>query len=200
MNDSVQAIVTVLSLVNPAVSATIFQRLEQGRSLKEQRVDATKGVLAITGVLVGAALVGAKLLSAFGVSLDAFSVAGGAVLAWMGFGMLRSDSSADGARSQAESQGPPSLSPLVLFAASPGTITGVITLSVAHTGTDLPVTALVAIAVASLVTWVVLALSSRLASGKKGLVQDLVPKLMGLIVLAMGIQFGLTGLKSFMAG
>lgn len=39
----------------------------------------------------------------------------------------------------------PSLTPLILFAASPGTITGVITLSVAHAKSGIPVTALVAV-------------------------------------------------------
>jgi multiple antibiotic resistance protein len=39
--------------------------------------------------------------------------------------------------------------PLILFAASPGTITGIITLSVAHTRFGLPITALVAVVVAS---------------------------------------------------
>lgn len=43
-------------------------------------------------------------------------------------------------------------------------------------------------------------LLSRHLGGKKGLVQQQVPKLMGLLVLSMGIQFGLSGFKSFMAG
>ena len=198
MDEALQATVTVLSLINPAVAAAIFQRLETGRSRSEEIVDATKAILAIAAILAGAALFGAKLLAVFGVSMDAFSVAGGAVLAWMGFSMLKGGShdSAD----DSPSEGPPSLSPLILFAASPGTITGVITISVAHTGTELPITALIAIGIAALVTWIVLVLSGRLVSGKKGLVQDLMPKLMGLIVLAMGVQFGLNGLKSFLAG
>ena len=36
----------------------------------------------------------------------------------------------------------PSLTPLILFAANPGTITGVITLSVAHGKSGIPVSAL----------------------------------------------------------
>ena len=92
-----------------------------------------------------------------------------------------------------------SLTPLVLFAASPGTITGVITLSAAHTGLDLPVTALVAIAVAGLVTWLVLLLVSRVAAkaSEGGSARDMVTRFMGLIVLSMGVQFALTGLHKF---
>jgi multiple antibiotic resistance protein len=91
------------------------------------------------------------------------------------------------------------LAPLVLFAASPGTITGVITLSAAHTGLDLPVTALVAIAVAGLVTWITLLLVSRVAAkaSEGGSTRDMVTRFMGLIVLSMGVQFALTGLHKF---
>jgi multiple antibiotic resistance protein len=49
--------------------------------------DATKAALTVLVILVIAALVGAKVLQIFGVSLDAFSVAGGGVLAWIGFSM-----------------------------------------------------------------------------------------------------------------
>ena len=37
------------------------------------------------------------------------------------------------------------MTPLILFAASPGTITGIITLSVAYAKSGIPVTALVAV-------------------------------------------------------
>jgi undecaprenyl pyrophosphate phosphatase UppP len=47
-----------------------------------------------------------------------------------------------------------SFTPLILFAASPGTITGVITLAVAHAKLALPVTALVAVVVAAVVMWI----------------------------------------------
>jgi len=200
MSEYLQATVTVLSLINPVVAASIFVRLEKGRSSSEQFSDAGKAALAVAMVLFGAALVGARLLDLFGVSMDAFSVAGGAVLAWMGFGMIRGGGSSHNSSEDKGSAAAHSLTPLILFAASPGTITGVITLAVAHTGTELPVTAMVAVAIAVAVTWVVLLLSRHLGKRKQGLVQQLVPKLMGLLVLSMGLQFGLSGLKSFMAG
>jgi small neutral amino acid transporter SnatA (MarC family) len=40
-------------------------------------------------ILELSALGGAAVLNLFGISLDAFSVAGGGVLVWMGFSMLR---------------------------------------------------------------------------------------------------------------
>ena len=89
LKDQIQAIVTVLSLVNPAICGMLFARAEAGgRPPGDQLLDATKGALAILAILVGAALVGTQVLHLFGVSLDAFMLAGGGALACMGFSML----------------------------------------------------------------------------------------------------------------
>src|SRR5262245_12448025 len=93
MKEQLQAIVTVLSLVNPVVCGAMFGRIEAGRSATEQRADAMKVALTMLVILVVAALVGVQLLQLFGVSLDAFMVAGGGVLAWMGFSMLSGQAS-----------------------------------------------------------------------------------------------------------
>ena len=198
MNEQLQAIVTVLSLVNPAICGAMFAQIEENRSHSQRVTDATKAVLATTVILTVSALIGTQLLHLFGVSLDAFMVAGGGVLAWMGFSML-SGQVASSTSVNAPSNAAASLTPLVLFAASPGTITGVITLSAAHTGLDLPVTALVAIAVAGLVTWLALLLVSRVAAkaSEGGSTRDMITRFMGLIVLSMGVQFALTGLRKF---
>jgi small neutral amino acid transporter SnatA (MarC family) len=189
--------VTVLSLVNPAICGAMFAQIEESRSRRQQLADATKAVLATTVILTVSALIGTQLLHLFGVSLDAFMVAGGGVLAWMGFSMLSGQVTASTSVS-APSNADASLTPLILFAASPGTITGVITLSAAHTGLDLPVTALVAIAVAGIVIWLVLLLVSRVAEASEGgSARDMITRFMGLIVLSMGVQFALTGLQKF---
>ena len=197
MKEQLQAIVTVLSLVNPAICGAMFAQIEENRSRGQQLADATKAMLATTVILTVSALIGTQLLHLFGVSLDAFMVAGGGVLAWMGFSMLSGQATSPKSRNAPSNSGA-SLTPLVLFAASPGTITGVITLSAAHTGLDLPVTALVAIAVAGLVTWLVLLLVSRAAKASEGgSARDMITRFMGLIVLSMGVQFALTGLRKF---
>lgn len=199
MTEYLQAIATILSLVNPVICAAIFAKAEASQSAKSRIVDATKAMVAVLVILSLAALVGTSMLRAFGISLSAFQVAGGAVLVWMGFSMLRgSDTKVPEVDSAPASQ--PVLTPLILFAASPGTITGVITLSATHSPHGLPTTSLVAAGVAALFTWIVLLLSIRLGGGKSsnGLIHDVTTRFMGLIVLAMGVQFALTGIKLFM--
>ena len=197
MKEQLQAIVTVLSLVNPAICGAMFAQIEANRSRGQQLADATKAAgddgdthclrthrnpVAPPVRCVPRCLHGGRRRCA---GMDGL------------FHAERSSNLIDSGNAPPNSGA--SLTPLILFAASPGTITGVITLSAAHTGLDLPVTALVAIAVAGLVTWLVLLLVSRVAAkaSEGGSARDMITRFMGLIVLSMGVQFALTGLHKF---
>jgi len=202
MNQYVQGIVTIFSLVNPVICGVIFSKLTIGKSWNAKVAGATKAGLAILVILCLAALGGAQVLKVFGISLSAFQVAGGAILVWIGFIILRGNSSPTCAvESENGSDDQPtetSLTPLILFAASPGTITGVITIAVSHSQHTVPVTALVSVAATVAITWVVLLLSARTSEKRKqGLMHDVASRFMGLIVLAMGVQFALSGMNQF---
>jgi multiple antibiotic resistance protein len=196
MEQYAQAILTILSLVNPMICGAMFAQIVKGESKNRQISEATKVGLIVTAILCLTAVAGARLLTAFGISLDAFQVAGGMVLVWMGFLMLRGTSSPTGDEKGEHAKD--ALTPLILFAASPGTITGVITVSVAHTQDGFPVTALVAVVVALAITWLLMIVAAR-SSGKEkqGLMHDVSSRFMGLVVLAMGVQFVLSGLTTF---
>ena len=198
MEQQLQAIATVLSLVNPVICGAMFARIEAGQARGAGLADATKAAAAVLVILVVAALVGARVLHVFGVSLDAFSVAGGGVLSWIGFTMLRANPAPARDPSKEGADETRSITPLILFAASPGTITGVITLAVAHAKLQLPVTALVAVAVATVVMWVVMVLMARGGTrAHGGFLRDTATRFMGLIIVSMGVQFALTGVRSF---
>lgn len=205
MSQHLQAIATLFSLVNPVVCAMMFSGIVAGQSRAAAVRAATGAMLTVAAVLVAAAFAGAPLLKLFGISLDAFSVAGGGVLVFIGISMLQGSAAAStpssaGAATVAAG-GAPNISRLVLFAASPGTITGVMTIVAAHRRGQIPVTALVAIAVVVSATWLLLLANARHpAPGKPGLARDMASRYMGLIIIAMGIQFALTGLKAFFAG
>ena len=203
MKNELQAIATVISLVNPAVCAAMFLRIEADRSASEKLADATKVVAIVAIILIVAALLGSRILHLFGISLDAFTAAGGAVLAWIGISMLSAKKPDEAAKPDVPKSEAPSLAPLILFAASPGTITGVISVSAAHTKLALPVTALLAIAVTALLTWLVLVLLSRRTKSSgdgDSLIHDIISRYMGLIVFAMGVQFMLSGAHAFISG
>jgi multiple antibiotic resistance protein len=193
-----QAIVTVLAVINPVVCGSLFLTLTPNLTAPERRREATKVALNILIILMASALVGLKVLSIFGISLEVFRVVGGMIIAYMGFDMLRG--------SHTVAQAPPengdtsiqgSLVPLLMFAAGPGTITAVVTLAAVHTPDGLPITAITAAVVGAGVTFVALILAVRLGPRLGRGTQATVTRFMGLIVASMGMQFVLVGLKAF---
>lgn len=200
LHQMVQAVVTVLAVINPVVCGSIFLTLTSDLELRQKQRAATRVALSILVILVVSALIGLRVLSVFGISLDVFKIVGGSIIAYMGFGMLGGG--------QKVAQAPPSsavgtdtpnaLAPLIMFAAGPGTITVVVTMAAVHSPTGLPLSALAASAVGAAVTFGVLLLASRLGSRINKNTQAIVTRFMGLIVTAMGMQFVLTGLKVFM--
>lgn len=104
----------------------MFAAATAGKPTSEKIADATWVILTVLAILCLAALVGVRALNAFGTSLDVFQADGGMALVWMGFLMLRGTFSPTASSLGEDDQA--SLTPVILFAASPGTITGVITL------------------------------------------------------------------------
>ena len=201
MENYIQGIATVLGLVNPFICVAMFLKLVAGELASEQVKTAVKAMAAVFLILALSAFFGITVLNAFGISLSAFSVAGGLILAWMGFGMLskKPDKPDTAGQGQAAAAGSAVVTPLIMFAASPGTITGVITLSVYHSSLGLPLVALVSVGVTCLVTLALLIFAVK-GSGKQhgeSLLRDTLSRFMGLIVLAMGMQFALSGLRDF---
>lgn len=195
-----QAIVTVLAVINPVVCGSIFLTLTSDLDLRQKRLAAIRVALSILIILAGSALIGLRVLSVFGISLDVFQIVGGIIIAYMGFGMLGGGHQPAQAPPSAAtgSHIPNSLAPLVMFAAGPGTITAVVTMAAVHTPTGLPMSALAASTIGAGVTFAVLLLASQLGSRINRSTQAVVTRFMGLIVTAMGMQFALTGLKAFM--
>ena len=89
LHQFLQAIVTVLAVINPVVCGSLFLTLTPNLTAPERRREAAKVALNILIILMGSALVGLKVLSIFGISLDVFRVVGGMIIAYMGFDMLR---------------------------------------------------------------------------------------------------------------
>jgi multiple antibiotic resistance protein len=200
LHQTVQAVVTVLAVINPAVCGSIFLTLTRSLDTGEQRRAAVRVALIILTILVASSLVGLSVLNAFGISLDVFRIVGGMIVAYMGFGMLSGRNQVGEAPpSESDADAGGSLSPLIMFAAGPGTITAVVTLAAVHTPRGIPLTALTAAVIGTAATFGVLLLAIRAGSRLDHSTQAFVTRFMGLIVASMGMQFVLAGLKAFLA-
>jgi multiple antibiotic resistance protein len=200
LHQMVQAIVTVLAVINPVVCAAIFLTSTAKLLPAQRRWAAFRIALSILVILLGSALIGLKVLSIFNISLDVFRIVGGMIIAYMGFDMLRGGHSVGQAPpTDNDTPATSSLAPLIMFAAGPGTITAVVTLAAVHTPDGFPVTAVVAAVIGAAVTLLVLLVAVKLASHLGRGTQSVVTRFMGLIVASMGMQFVLTGLKEFLS-
>jgi multiple antibiotic resistance protein len=61
MDQHLQAIVTVLSLVNPLICGAMFAQIEGGQSRATRLAEATRAALAVLVILIIAALAGARV-------------------------------------------------------------------------------------------------------------------------------------------
>jgi len=196
-----RAIVTVLAVINPVVCGSIFLALTRKLTSAQKRWVAVNAAFSILVILVGAALVGLKVLSIFDISLDAFRVVGGMIIAYMGFDMLSGRQTvAQAPQPEGEVEAQNSLAPLMMFAAGPGTITAVVTLAAVHTPFGFPIEAVLASIVGAAVTFAVLLLAIKAGSHLNRSTQAIVTRFMGLIVASMGMQFVLEGLKAYLRG
>ncbi|MGD8589881.1 MAG: MarC family protein [Chromatiales bacterium] len=200
MKEHIQAIVTILALVNPVMCMAIFSENVGDVSQRDKEKRALQAIAAIGVVLLIAAIAGTAILGVFGISLNAFSFAGGGILVWIGASMLKPTGVDSDAKGSAQTpQSDTALAPLILFAASPGTITGVITIAAAHEQRLLPVTAIVGVLVTLVILTLALLTATRVAGAlhKVGLAKEMITSYMGVIVIAMGAQFAMTGIKGF---
>lgn len=200
LHQMVQAVVTVLAVINPVVCGSIFLTLTPKFLPAQRRWAAVRVALSILIILVASALIGLKVLSVFNISLDVFRIVGGMIIAYMGFDMLSGRHTVGQAPPPDDGAATPSsLAPLIMFAAGPGTITAVVTLAAVHTPDGFPVTAIVAAVIGAGVTFTALLLAITLGSHLGRSTQAMVTRFMGLIVASMGMQFVLTGLKAFLS-
>ena len=200
MNEFLQAFVSLLAITNPIIAATLFLGIVAGMPIGARRRAAGQAAMAVLAILAGAAIGGRYVLELFGISLDAFRTAGGLVIILVGLDMLRGSPSGiqrdEASPEDAEDRiVVPFAMPLV---AGPGAITTAITLSVAYPSRlYLPVVALLASVATAAVLWATLRLAlvrQRLATPR---VERIFTRFMGLILVAIGFQIGMLGIRDF---
>src|SRR5262249_59697853 len=76
IHQMVQAIVTVLAVINPVVCGAIFLTLTPSLLPTQRRWAAVRVALSILFILMVSALIGLRVLSIFGISLDVFRIVG----------------------------------------------------------------------------------------------------------------------------
>lgn len=195
------ATVALVAMVNPLEAAQFFPTFTQGATPAQLRQAALKATFYAFMILAVSAVAGRYILMAFGISTSAFQAAGGLVIMTVGFRMLWGES--QGAKDPGASSVNPAesvglLVPFVMpIVTGPGAITTAITLTTRQEGVVNLILVLGAILLNAIILWFSLRASVVLEKYLSVRAQKLISRFMGLILLAIGAQMAMSGVKTF---
>lgn len=184
---------SLFTVIDPFAAAPVFASVTHKLSREATRQVALRACAVALGVLVVFGASGAALFKLFGITIDAFRIGGGLVFLAVGLPMLvRGHEHEEAAPTSAD----PSIVPLgVPLIGGPGAITTIMLL-MGQSSSALHTTALfIALALAIALTFLVLLLAPKVMSRLGAAGTQLVTKVMGLIVLVIGVQFIVDGIK-----
>jgi len=196
-----KTLTTLFVVVDPIALVPIYLATVSGLDPAQQRAVAIRACAVACAILVGAAVVGARLLAALGIGLPAFHVAGGLLLFWIGFEMIFEKRTERRTTVASRTLDPSELVSLAVFPiavpliAGPGAISAVIlTAARAPTWYDYA-GLLVCIAFILLITLICFLWASRLGRllGPGG--QVVVTRLFGLVLAALAVQIAADGIR-----
>ena len=197
---AVLVVTSLLAIVDPIAAVPVYLSTTAGYSPAHRRSTLRLAVVTAIIALVGFGVLGTSILQFFGITTSAFRITGGLLFLGIGSDMLAARRSREKATAseehEATHQEEVGIIPLgIPTLAGPGAITTVITL-VAQTRVAWQRAVIVgAIVLVMLVTWVVLELAPLLfrRMGQTGL--NVVTRLMGLLVMVIGVQFIIDGVR-----
>jgi multiple antibiotic resistance protein len=193
---------SLFSVVNPLAAMPVFLSLTDRYGEKERVQTAKKACIYMLGVLLTFLLVGTFILSFFGISLAGIRIAGGLIIMRAAYSMLNPERGGrkltDEDEAAAKEKEDISFSPLALpLLSGPGSIAVVIGFATQADGINVYLIHGVAIVLVALVTYIILRLAPISARyiGTGGL--NVMTRLMGFIVLAISVQFILSGISRY---
>ncbi len=198
---AVLAFTSLLAIVNPLSAIPIYVALTGDDSPAHRSATLRTAVLTGTIVLSAFAFLGPWILQFFGITTDAFRIAGGLLFVGIGSDMLAARRSrAKTTRSEeeeAESMQEVGIIPLGLpTLAGPGAITTVITLNAQATTVIDEAAVYVAIVGVMAIAWMLLRVAPMMLRrfGRTGL--NVMTRVMGLLVMVVGVQFVINGVRA----
>ena len=194
------ALLALLPMVNPPTTATLLLGLSKGMSREHIRRQINMAALYLFATLCVSFFIGSSILDLFGISIPGLRLAGGLIIAFIGFRMLfPSPNQSAGVEANQNIAFVPLTMPSMC---GPGTMALVI--SGAAQIAELPAEAdrvviyaamVTAFALMSLISWGVLKLADPVCKilGATGI--DAMTRIMGFLLVCMGMQFCINGVK-----
>src|SRR5687767_10217612 len=189
----------LLFIVDPIAVIPTYLVITGGESPKQRERTARRACIAAALILIAFALAGVGIFRTFGVTIEAFRIAGGLILWVVAMDMLhgqrRTQESGTEIR-EGQEKDDVAITPLAMpMLAGPGAISTTMVLAGQAQTVGQKTVVYAAIVVTLLISWIVLRLADRLVRkmGKTGI--RVMTRIMGLILAAIAVQFVITGVK-----
>lgn len=188
-------------LVDPIATIPSFLALTADAAVGERRHMAKRAAWTCFLVLAGFAVAGTLIFKMFGITLPAFRIAGGLIMILIGLDMVQARRSqtkeTPSETRQAMEKDDVGIIPLgVPMLAGPGSISTIIALMAQSTNWQQRILIMVALALTAFISYWTLAAADRLGRrmGDTGI--HILTRFMGLLLMAIAVQFILSGLTA----
>ena len=185
------AFMAFFAIMNPISNLPAYMALVADDSQKISRKIAFKSLLIAFIIVTVFVFSGDLIFKVFGITIDSFRVAGGILVAVIGYHMINGNHSPSykGMEQQASNSDPMSvaISPLAMpLFAGPGTITTA--LNLANGGIKNQLITVVAFALLCAITYLLLRSAKQIAGFLGENLMKIITKMMGLLLFSIGIQ------------
>ncbi len=191
---------SLFAIVDPFAAIPTFLAMTANDSAQERRRMARTACITCTGVMSAFALLGPAIFRMFGITLAAFQVAGGLVLLLSALDMLRAQKSPLKETPEEVAEGMSkqdiAITPLAVpLLAGPGAITTSIVMAGRATTLAHKAVFFALIALVGLFSYWTLTVAAESAKRLSSTIINIITRLMGLLLAAIGVQFILSALK-----
>ncbi|CAG1003802.1 MAG: MarC family protein [Rhizobiaceae bacterium] len=199
------AFVTLLVTIDPPGLAPLFLAVTRGMNREQRSQVSIRASVIGFAVLALFAVAGAVILSAFGITLPAFRIAGGMLLFFIAFEMVferrqdRKEKISDVAITRDHIHNIAAFPLAIPLIAGPGAISATVLLSGTFSGWGAQLALVGIIFVCLVLTWLVFVLAERIDRFLGHTGRSILTRLLGVILAALAVQFVADGIKALMA-
>jgi multiple antibiotic resistance protein len=195
---------SVLFIVDPIAVIPTYLVITQGETRDQRAGTARRACIAATIILIAFALGGSLIFEMFGITLEAFRIAGGLILWVVAMDMLHGERRTQESRPEiveGQAKEDVAVTPLAMpMLAGPGAISTIMVL--AGQARTMPQKLIVhgSIIITLFLSWIVLRVGERVVTrmGQTGI--RVMTRIMGLLLAAIAVQFVITGARDALKG
>lgn len=192
--------ISVFTIMGPFTVLPVFITMTDGMSQSQRNHVARKAMLVSSAILIMATVAGEEIFYWLGISISSFRIAGGILVLLMGINMLHAkrssvratDSELEEAKIREDIYVFPLGTPLI---AGPGAISTVVLFSTGHRNFTTIFTVVASVLVSAIIFYFMLRYSRYIYKvlGETG--NNIIMRLMGLVLSAMAVEFIISGIK-----